>query len=123
MSDAVSPESRNWALGAHLTALAGAFTGGVATWAGPLVIWLLRREDPFANEHAREALNFNLTMLLLGIAGVILAVVTLGVLLIVLIPLGLVVAVLWLIWTIQAAMAASRGERYRYPVSIRLISG
>jgi uncharacterized protein len=109
-------------MGVHLSALAGSLVGGIGSWVGPLIIWLIRREeDPFVAEHAREGLNFNITMVILVIAGTLLAFLTLGIGLIIIIPAGLVIGVLWLIWTIQAAMAASRGEAYRYPLSIRLI--
>ena len=115
-------ESRNWAMAVHLSALAGAFIGGIGSWVGPLVIWLIRREqDPFAGEHAREGLNFNITMVILVVAGVVLSIATLGLGLFVIVPAGLVIAVLWFIWTIQASMAASKGEMYRYPLSIRMI--
>lgn len=114
-------ESRNYAMAAHLTALAGAFVGGVGSWVGPLIVWLLRKDnDPFTAEHAREALNFNLFVLLLAVAAFILAITIIG--LIIVIPGVLVMGVLWLIWTIQASLAASRGELYRYPLSIRFIS-
>lgn len=109
-------------MGAHLTALAGAFVAGLASFVGPLIIWLLRREsDPFAAEHALEALNFNLMVFAAVVVSGILGIGTLGLGLVILVPLLLVLGVLWLIWTIQAAMAASRGEPYRYPLSVRLI--
>lgn len=113
----------NWAMAAHLTALAGAFIGGVASFVGPLAIWMIRRDDnAFVAQHALEALNFNLmTLAVVFIAG-FLSLVTFGLGLIVTIPLLLVFGILWLIWTVQAALAASRGETYRYPVSIRLVS-
>lgn len=115
-------DSRNWALGAHLSALAGAFLGGVASFVGPLVVWLIRREDDaFAAAHALEALNFNLLTLGVVIAGFVVGFATLGFGFIFTGPLLLVFGVLWLIWTIQASMAASRGEAYRYPISIRFI--
>lgn len=117
-------DSRNWAMGAHLTALAGVFVAGLASFVGPLVIWLIRREDdPFAAQHALEALNFNITTLGVVIVGFILGFGTLGLGFIIVGPLFLVLAVLWLVWTIQATMAASGGQPYRYPVSIRLING
>ena len=106
----------------HLTALAGVFLAGLASWVGPLVIWLIRREqDPFVAEHAREGLNFNITMAILAIVGLLLGFLTLGIGLIIIVPVGLVIAVMWFIWTIQATSAASRGEPYRYPLTIRLI--
>ena len=116
-------DSKNWAMGAHLTALAGALVGGVASFVGPLVIWLIRREDDqFAAQHALEALNFNLMVLGVVIVGAILGIGTLGLGFLIVLPIYLLLGILWLIWSIQAAMAASRGEPYRYPVSIRLIS-
>jgi uncharacterized protein len=112
-------DSRNWAMGAHLSAILGAMVGGIASFVGPLIVWLLRREDdPYSAAHALEALNFNLTALLIFVAGGIAALLTFGLALIPLIVFG----VLWLVWSIQAAMAASRGEPYRYPMSIRFIS-
>ena len=115
-------DSKNWAMGAHLTALAGALVGG-ASFVGPLVIWLIRREDDqFAAQHALEALNFNLMVLGVVIVGAILGIGTLGLGFLIVLPIYLLLGILWLIWSIQAAMAASRGEPYRYPVSIRLIS-
>ena len=115
-------DSRNWAMGAHLTALAGALLGGVASFVGPLVIWLVRKEeDPFATQHALEALNFNLMTLGIVLIGGFFTVLTIGIGLIIVAPVFLLLAIVWLVWTIQATMAASRGEAYRYPVSVRLI--
>jgi uncharacterized protein len=117
-----SQDSRNWAMGVHATALAGGFVGGIGSWVGPLVIWLIRREqDPFVAEHAREGLNFNITMVILVVAGIMLGILTLGIGLLVIVPAALVVAVLWFIWSIQATIAASKGDLYRYPLSLRLI--
>ena len=120
----LSPQdSRNWALAAHLTAGAGALVGGLPAFVGPLVIWMMRREDDsFSTQHALEALNFNITVLGIVIIGFILGIGTIGVGFLITGPLMLVAGVLWLIWTIQASMAASRGEPYRYPMSIRLVS-
>jgi uncharacterized protein len=115
-----SADARNWALMAHLTALA--LFIGVPPFVGPLVVWLLRRDsEPFVDAHGREALNFNLSLLVYGVIGFVVALVTLGVGLIVIAPIGLVLGILWLIWTIQAGLAASRGEAYRYPITIRFV--
>lgn len=115
-------ESRSWAMGAHLSALGGALLGGVPAFIGPLVVWILRRDqDPFAADHAREALNFNISVLIYLAAAVVLTVVTLGLGLLAVLPLGALFAVFWLVVTIIAAVRASNGEYYRYPLSIRLI--
>lgn len=111
-------------MGVHLTALAGGFMTGIGSWVGPLIIWIIRREqDPFVADHAREGLNFNITMAILVGVALLLGILTLGIALLLIVPVALVIAVLWFIWTIQATTAASRGETYRYPLSIRLIRG
>ena len=122
----IPSESRNWAMGAHLSAFVGAWVA--LAFVGPLVVWLIRRDqgDGFAEHHAKEALNFNLSMLVYlvvgGIVGAILAVVTLGIGLIVLLPVGLALLVGWVVLTILAAVKASNGEGYRYPLTIRFVS-
>lgn len=109
-------------MGAHITALAGGFVTGIGSWVGPLVIWLIRRDqDPFVADHAREALNFNITMAILVVVAILFGFVTLGIGLIIILPAALVIGVMWFIWSIQATSAASRGEHYRYPLSLRLI--
>ena len=73
--------------------------------------------------HAAEALNFNLSIMLytvvLAIATLVLLFVLVGILLI---PLFIVLFAGWIIFSIVAAVAASRGEEYRYPLTIRFVS-
>jgi len=118
------PGSRSWATAAHGTALVGALSGGVAAFVGPLIIWLLRRDDPFAAEHARQALNFNLSMLLYAIVGVVgglvVALLTLGLAALVLLPLALVAFVGYLVVSILGALAAADGRRFTYPLTLPL---
>lgn len=120
----VPAESRNWAMAAHASALAGVLLGGLPAFLGPLVVWLLRRDqhDPFATEHSRQALNFNLSVIIYAVAAVLLSIVTLGLGLLVVVPLGLLAFVGYLVVTIRATLAASRGEGYRYPFTISLVS-
>lgn len=107
-------EVRNWALAAHLSAFLGAWVA--LAFLGPLVVWLVKRDEhPFIAMHAREALNFNLSVLLYFIVGVVLAFVLIGFLL--LAALG----VAWFVLTIIAAVRASNGQPYRYPLTIRLV--
>ena len=118
-------ESRNWAVAAHVTAVAGAVMGGIAAFVGPLVVWLIRRDDPFAAEHARQALNFNLSVLFYlvvgGIASLVVAVLTLGLALIVLLPAMAVAFLGYFVVSILGAVAASRGRSFRYPFALRLV--
>lgn len=111
-------------MGAHLGALAGVLLGGLPAFLGPLVVWLLRRDagDPFATDHAREALNFNLSVIIYTVAAIVLTFFTLGLALLIVLPVALIAAIGYLVVTIRATMAASRGEPYTYPLSIRLVS-
>ena len=107
---------------AHLSALAGALLGGVGSWVGPLVIWLVKKDqDPFVAEHAKEALNVNLALLVLGAIAVAATLLTLGLGALIVVPLAAVVGVVWLVFTIQAAIQANNGQPYRYPLTIRFI--
>jgi uncharacterized Tic20 family protein len=116
-------DARTWAIGAHVSAIGTALLGGISSFIGPLVVWLIRKDsDPFVAAHALEALNFNITVDVLVLAGLLLGALTLGLGFILIGPILLIVGVLWLIWTIQAATAASNGQPYRYPFSIRLVS-
>jgi uncharacterized protein len=120
----LSSETRNWALAAHLSAFLGAWIA--LAFVGPLVVWLLKREEhPYIDHHAREALNFNLSVLLYGVVLAILAipigVLTLGLGLLPVILLFGALALGWLVLTIIAAVAASNGEAYRYPLTVRLV--
>ncbi|MGC3953954.1 MAG: DUF4870 domain-containing protein [Propionicimonas sp.] len=82
----------------------------------PLVIMLTKgKDDPFVRAHAVESLNFNLTVILGMIASVILVFAFVGIIGLIAIP---IVAI---ILQILASIAASRGEAYRYPISIRFV--
>ncbi len=117
-----SPEERQWALFAHLSSLSGLFTGGVGSIVGPLVIWLIKKDTmPFVEDQGKEALNFNITLLIAGIVLAVLTLVTFGLGLVVTGPLLLILVVAWLALTIVATIKAGNGESYRYPLTLRLI--
>lgn len=106
-------DSQNWAVGAHLSAFVMVF--GIPSLVGPLFVWLLKRDDPYVESQAKDALNFNISFLLYGIVAALAVVLIVGV---VALP---IVAVTWFVLVIVAAMAASRGEDYRYPFTIEFI--
>lgn len=101
---------------------------GIPSVVGPLVVWLIRREDPLVEPHARAALNFQLSLLIYFVVGGVIAfiafVTIIGILLSVLIfvALGLLI-LLEIVFAILGTLAASRGELYRYPMSLELIKG
>lgn len=117
---------RQWAAGAHLAALLMAFltswAAGIAGALGALVVWMLVRDkSSFAAEHAKEALNFNLSMFIYTVIGVLLVVFTLGIGIIVALPLWLLLGLAWLVLTVVAAFKAYDGQTFRYPFTIRLM--
>jgi uncharacterized Tic20 family protein len=115
-------EERTWALLGHLSAFT-AFISGIGCVLGPLVIWLIKRDSlPFAADQSREALNFNITVLLIAIGLWIITFITFGIGLLLTVPLGLALFVYWIVFTIIAAVNANNGIRYRYPMTLRLVN-
>jgi uncharacterized protein len=112
---AVDQAVRNTAVAAHLSTFAGLIVpfGSVI---GPLAVWLTRRDqDPFIDQAGREALNFGISIAIYG------AVVLVGALMLVGIPLLIVGVVAWVVLASLAAVKASQGETYRYPLTMRLV--
>jgi uncharacterized protein len=114
-------DERTWAMIGHLAAFT-AFISGIGCVVGPLLVWLIKRDTlPFAGEQALEALNFNITVVLAGIALWIFIIITLGIGALLAVPLGLALFCGWLVLTIIAAVKANNGEHYRYPFALRLV--
>jgi uncharacterized protein len=107
----VSPsDARMWSLFAHL---GGQF---MSLWV-PLVIYLIYKDrDPFTRRHAAQAMNFQLTLLIIYIVSIPLFFVGVGVFLL----LGAWVCG-W-VFSIMAAVAANEGREYTYPIAIPMIT-
>jgi uncharacterized Tic20 family protein len=106
---AVGKDDTNMAMLCHILAI---FTG----FLGPLIIWLIKKDDsPYVDRQGKEALNFQLTILIAWVASGLLAMACIG---FVLMP---VVGIVDLVFCILAAVKSSRGEEYRYPVCIRFV--
>ncbi len=115
-------ESRLWAVAAHLSTFIGIFGAVIGVVVGPLAIYLIRRDtDLFAAENAREALNFNLSILAYGIALTILSIVTFGLGLLVAIPAFIVLGLAWFVLSIVGAIRAWNDGVFRYPLTIRFV--
>ncbi|MEO3868351.1 DUF4870 domain-containing protein [Nonomuraea sp. B12E4] len=92
-------------------------SGLLVSWIGPLIIYLMKKDEaPYVRDQAAEALNFQLTMFIGYVVSAILMVVFIGFLLF---P---IIWILSLIFHIQAAMATTKGQNYRYPFAIRMIT-
>ena len=116
-----SAEEKNWALAAHV----GVF---VAVWIAmgflaPLIIMLVKGNDsPFIRRHAVESLNFQISILIYGVAAFLLVLVTFGLGAIIIVPLAIVVGIAYIVLIILATVKAANGEDYRYPFTLRLVS-
>jgi len=112
---------RNWASASHWGALVAAwFAMG---FLAPLIIMLTAGNDsPFVRKHAVESLNFQISLLIYSAVAVVASIVTLGIGLLVVIPVVLVALVWALVVIIQASVRASNGQDYRYPLTLRLVS-
>ena len=114
-SGAPSADDRQWGMFAHLSALSGVVIpfGNII---GPLVVWQIKKDTlPFAADQGKEALNFNITLLIAAFIGFLLTFVLIG---LVLLPL---IGIAWLVFTILAGIKANEGVAYRYPFALRLI--
>jgi uncharacterized Tic20 family protein len=114
-SVSTTADDRTWGMLAHLSAFSGFLLplGGVI---GPLVVWLIKRDQSaFLADQGKEALNFNISVLLAAIVCGVLVFIFIGILL------GVALFIFWLTMTIIAGIKASEGVRYRYPITLRLI--
>jgi uncharacterized Tic20 family protein len=127
MGSGISAEEKQWAMFAHLSALAGGiltsgWAGSIGCFIGPLIIWMVKKDTmPFVDDQAKEALNFNISVALVFLALFLLSVMTLGIGLIIAIPAWIFIGIAWLVFTIIAGIKAHEGVAYRYPLTLRLI--
>jgi uncharacterized protein len=117
-SNPLGLDDRTLAMLAHASGIIGMFTVGILGFLGPLVIYLMCQEtSKFVASQAKEALNFQISLLLLSVAMVLLSLLTCGFAL----PLVFVVPAMQLIFGIIAPMQVWSGKNYRYPLTIRII--
>lgn len=109
VTQGTSNDDRNLAMLAHLLGIVSGFVGA-------LIIWLVKKDQSaFIDEQGKEALNFQITVMIAFIGSWILMFVLIGMLLM---PLLLIAN---LVFCILAAVAVSKGEHYKYPFAIRLL--
>lgn len=106
-----SHDDRNIALLTHLS-------GMIFSIIVPLIVWLIHRDrddKAYLVEQSREALNFQITVLIGYVICWVLTIILIG---------GVLMWLLWvvnLVFCIIAAVKTSAGDTYRYPVNLRLI--
>jgi uncharacterized protein len=113
----LTPEEKQWAMFAHLSALAGLLVGGF-TFVGPLIIWLIKKdESKFIDANGKESLNFQLNILIYYLISIAVTVVTCGIAF----PLPLALMVYAIVMPIIAGIKANEGQVYEYPLTFRII--
>lgn len=108
-------DEKNMGVLVHLASFSG-YLVPLGSILGPLIVWLMKRDEfPFVESCGRNCLNFKISMIIYFIISGILMLVGIG-----FIVFGLL-AIFDIIVTIIAAIKASEGESYRYPLTINFI--
>lgn len=109
------PDDRLWAMLCHLGTLVTVVP--FANIIVPLVIWMIKKEkSPLVNDQGKEALNFQITIMIGYAICAVLVIVLIG------IPMLVALGIYHLIFSIVAAIKAYDGKAYRYPYTVRLIT-
>ncbi len=121
----LSSDERTWAVLAHLGALGGSIFG--FGFVIPMVILLTKGNDlEYVKSHSREALNFQLTLLVAFLAVFVSYLVMVFLVpwwlpIVLLILAGFTLGGVALAFPIIAGVKSSRGQEYKYPVAIRFV--
>lgn len=109
-------DARMWSVFCHLTALSAFIGIPFGNIIGPLIIWLIKRDDfQMVDEHGKESLNFQISMSIYTIVSFFLCFALIGFLLL---PVVLLVN---LILVVIASVKANSGDTYLYPFTIKFI--
>jgi len=112
----IGREERTWAMLCHLSAFAGYIIPVLGNIIGPLVMWLLKREEyPLVDDQGKESLNFQITITIAFFLAGVLCLVIIGFFLLPLIMLFDIVMI------IVATIKANEGQYFRYPLCMRFI--
>lgn len=107
---APSNDDKNIATVTHLA-------GTVFSFIPSLIVWILKKDDSeYISSQAKEALNFQITVLIAQFVAGVLALILIG---------FLFMGIIWLaniVLCIIAAISTSKGETYRYPLTLRFIN-
>lgn len=122
-------EEKTWSMVAHLSALSGLIVP-LGSILGPLIVWTVGKDKgPFINDQGKEALNFQIAVLIALIitgavmmAGVVLSLILVGIPILILGAVAFaVVSIGSIVFAIIGAMKANEGQWYRYPYTMRLV--
>lgn len=107
-------DAHQYAMFMHLSLLIGLLFPLVGLIV-PVVLWMLRREDPIINQHGKSILNWLISALIYFVAGLILIPLLIG------IPVLFVLGICHFVFAIMAGVKAKSGELWAYPLSFKFI--
>ena len=109
------PQEKQMGMFTHLAALA-TFVIPFGNIVGPLIMYLTKKDEyEFVNDQGKEVLNFQITWsIILAISGILIIV---GIGIFMLIGFGIA----WMVLVVVGTVAASNGQYYRYPLTIRFL--
>lgn len=119
----ITSEQKVLAISCHLSFLLAFTVGFVVPFLSslvcilvPLAIFLIKKDDPFVVQHAKQALVLQGLMLIVSAVSFVLTLITIGILGIILVPALIILGVLVLIFALIASYKALQGEPYEYPL-------
>ena len=116
MEEDEAKKAQTWGMLCHLTALSMFIGVPFGNLIGPLVVWLIKKNDyPLVDQQGKESLNFQLSMTIYSIIAGLLCFIFIGFLLLA------VLVIVDLVLVIKASVRASSGQEYCYPFTIRLL--
>jgi len=116
MTEEQDKKGRTWGMFCHLAGLLAFIGIPFGNLLGPLVIWLVLKNDyPIVDEQGKESLNFQISVTLYCLVSAILVFILIG------FGLLVVIAIADIILVIMATVKVSQGESFRYPLTLRLI--
>lgn len=119
--DSNGASARQWITVLHLSALAGLVIVGFGHILGPLIIWLLKKNEVQGMDAAgRSVLNFQISWSLWFFLSSVVAMVGSCLVVPLALPVGTFIA--WLAFVISGAIKASNGVSYKFPLTIRFLS-
>ena len=114
--DELSIDEKNMAMLAHLGGLLAVSSAGLVGFVVPAIIWLTRKKGGgFAGTQAKESLNFQISVAIYFIVCIPLMFIVIGFILLA------ALIIFEIVFVIVASIEANKGERYRYPLTIRFI--
>ena len=108
---------KTWGMFCHLSAFAGFIGIPFGNIIGPLIIWLVKRDEiPFVDQEGKESLNFQISITIYALVAGALVFVFVGIFLL------LAIMIVNIVCVVKAAIKANTGEgHYIYPLTIRFI--